>query len=101
VENNKIVVSKADFTIENKYVLVKNDRLPAPIYLYRQEKGKYTAVLTECTHKACEVQPFGDELHCPCHGSEFTSSGKVLDGPAEADLQKFKVTTDTENIYIS
>lgn len=101
VEGNQIIVTKSEFPAESKYVLVKNSRLPAPLYLCRNDGDSFTALLMECTHKACEVQPFGDQLHCPCHGSEFSNTGKVLEGPAEVDLRKFKVTTDAEKIYIS
>lgn len=101
VDGSKIIVNKIEFPAESNYVLVKNKRLPAPLYLRRNDEDSFTALLMECTHKACEVQPFGDQLHCPCHGSEFSSTGKVLEGPAEVDLRKFKVTTDAEKIYIS
>jgi cytochrome b6-f complex iron-sulfur subunit len=101
IKDNKIIVSKFDFGTDLTYVLVKNEKLPAPIFLLRQNEQKYSAVLMECTHKSCEVQPFGEQLHCPCHGSEFTNTGIVLEGPAETDLQKFRVSSDEHNIYIS
>lgn len=101
VVNNQIIVKKFDFPSDTNYVLVKDDRLPAPIYLCKLTGENYVALLMECTHKKCEVQPFADQLHCPCHGSEFTNTGKVLEGPAEVDLKKFQVTTDTVNIFIS
>ena len=101
IQDNKIIVAKSDFGSDLTFVLVKNDKLPAPIFLLRQSADNYSAVLMECTHKACEVQPFGKQLHCPCHGSEFTNTGKVLEGPAVKDLQKFRVSSDNLNIYIS
>jgi Rieske Fe-S protein len=46
-------------------------------------------------------KPAGDLLICPCHGSEYSSSGKVLQPPAEKDLYSFGIKTDSENIYIN
>ena len=99
VENNSIKVVKSEFD-ERTAVVVKDDRLPAPLYLIKQDEA-YSAVLMLCTHKECELTPFGQELHCPCHGSEFTNTGQVLTGPAEEDLKKFKVTTNEDFIFIT
>lgn len=100
MDENTIKVAKAEF--ENRTaIVIKDDRLPAPIYVTRRGDNDYAAVLMLCTHKECEVTPFGEELHCPCHGSEFTKYGQVITGPAEDDLKKFKVTTDNSYLYIS
>jgi cytochrome b6-f complex iron-sulfur subunit len=60
----------------------------------------YSALLLQCTHKGCELQPQGNFLICPCHGSEFTNKGVVQNPPAEQNLKTFKTSTDNENIYI-
>lgn len=99
VENKSIKVAKSEFT-DRSAVVIKDDGLPAPIYLIK-DGASYSAVLMLCTHKECEVTPFGQELHCPCHGSEFTNTGKVITGPAEEDLKKFKVTTNEDFIFIA
>ncbi|MEO9965043.1 MAG: Rieske 2Fe-2S domain-containing protein [Reichenbachiella sp.] len=99
VENKSIKISKSEFE-DRDSVIIKDDRLPAPIYIVQEGDG-YSAVLMLCTHKECEVTPFGQELHCPCHGSEFTNKGQVITGPAEDDLKKFKVTSDANFIYIT
>jgi len=99
VEGRRMVVKKSHFE-ENQFVLLKPAELPAPVYLCQLENGKYSAVLMRCTHRGCEVRPAGKELHCPCHGSAFTASGKVLEGPAQHPLRRFEVSSDEENIYI-
>ncbi len=65
--------------------------LDRPIYVHRTAQGSYSAVLAECTHRRCIPEPAGDRLVCPCHGSEFTLAGTVLEGPAERDLPTFGV----------
>ncbi len=95
----KFVVSKEDIA-GVPYAMVKHLMLPTPVYVAKLGNDHYTAVLMECTHKRCELNPVGDILVCPCHDSEFSNTGKVLVSPAEEDLYKFKVTTDEKNIYI-
>lgn len=97
--NRTITVKKIDYA-ENKYVVVKPEQLPAPIYLCKLEDGEYSAVLMLCTHKQCQLTPSVNTLTCPCHGSEFSQTGEVLESPAQEPLRKFVVTQDDNNIYI-
>jgi cytochrome b6-f complex iron-sulfur subunit len=50
----------------------------------------FAAVSATCTHEGCAITGFqGSSYVCPCHGSQFDSSGKVLSGPATRSLQQF------------
>ena len=50
------------------------------------------ALSSICTHKGCKVRPQDDQSFlCKCHQSRFDPSGKVLSGPAKADLPRIKV----------
>ena len=71
-----------------------------PICLYKTNEGKYIASLLKCTHNGCELNVGGGIYSCPCHGSEFSITGKVMEGPADRDLKTFKTETDHENIYV-
>lgn len=55
---------------------------------YRDEKDELHLVSAECTHLKCIVKWNGDEKSwdCPCHGSRFTHDGKVINGPANKNL---------------
>lgn len=99
VEGSRIKVAKSEFAYRSA-VVIRDEGLPAPIYVVKDGEV-YTAVLMLCTHLGCEVAPFGQELHCPCHGSEFTHAGQVIAGPAEDPLKKFKVETNNDFIIIT
>jgi cytochrome b6-f complex iron-sulfur subunit len=100
VEGNNLVVKKSEFSDLPKFVLLSVNGLPAAIYLRKNETDTFTALLTQCTHKGCEVDPDYDMLLCPCHGSKYSSEGAVISPPAKDPLMKFNVSTDQDNIYI-
>ena len=83
-----------------KYIIVENDRLQYPISVFRIDATKYHALYMRCTHQGTELQVFGDRLQCPAHGSEFTSSGAVQNGPADKDLRSFPVFMENNLIKI-
>ncbi len=107
MQNNQITLSKNEFiemkngkTKIRKFVLLRTEKLNFPICVYRLDENHYSALYMECTHNHCELNPNGDFLVCPCHGSEFNNKGQVQNPPAENDLQTFKVIVDHENIYV-
>ena len=57
---------------------------------YRDEHGTLTECSAVCTHVGCIVDWNTAEKSwdCPCHGSRFSGTGRVLAGPATADLSK-------------
>ena len=104
---NKLIVARSEFwktkkdkKTKRKFVLIKTEDIGFPICLYNHEADIYTASLLKCTHRGCELNVGGGIYSCPCHGSEFSTKGKVLEGPANKDLQTFKTAIDSENIYI-
>lgn len=106
-EQNKITLKKTEFIEDKngiqkprKYVLVRTEKLNFPICIYKLNENTYSALLMECSHKSCELNPHGDYLICPCHGSEFNNLGVVQNPPAETNLQTFKLNHDNENIYV-
>ena len=101
VEGNNLVVKKSEFSDMQRFVLLNVNGLPAAIYLRKNENETFTALLTQCTHKGCEVDPDYDMLSCPCHGSKYSSAGEVISPPAKNPLMKFNVTTDPDSIYIN
>ena len=61
--------------------------------------GDVVAFSAICTHQGCKVAPAGATLNCACHGSRFeTATGKVLNGPAKADLEKVQVKVSGQDV---
>lgn len=99
LEGDKLVVEKKVFQ-KDLFVLVHNPQASSPIYLRKDADERYTALLLECTHKQCTVNPDKETLSCPCHGSRYDAKGNVLEGPARKPLMHYKVDSDDTNIYI-
>ena len=53
-------------------------------------KNLLTPTVPRCPHLGCALKWNIDERSwdCPCHGSRFARDGKLLDNPANADLDK-------------
>ncbi|MBE9179699.1 FAD-dependent oxidoreductase [Oculatella sp. LEGE 06141] len=61
--------------------------------VYAAAPGATEAVSLTCTHQGCTVQPQENgEFHCPCHGAVFDRQGRVVKGPAKADLPRYQIT---------
>ena len=62
----------------------------------------FIALSNICTHQGCVVSYNSDNnnLPCPCHGSVFSTSGSVLEGPADLPLKKYEVTQEGDILTI-
>src|SRR5688500_13013071 len=53
-------------------------------------QGSFSAFTAICTHEQCTVTGFQSGVFvCPCHGSQYNTSGQVQQGPATRALQRF------------
>ncbi|ARO88735.1 (2Fe-2S)-binding protein [Nitrosospira lacus] len=57
--------------------------------IYCDDKGKLYPLSAACTHLGCVISWNATEKSwdCPCHGSRFSVTGKVLHGPAAQPLK--------------
>lgn len=81
-------------------LVIRNETLKYPLYVYRFTDTEYVALWMQCTHQGAELQAFGDSLQCPAHGSEFDKRGNVTSGPADRNLKKFPVTVQDDELFI-
>jgi glycine/D-amino acid oxidase-like deaminating enzyme/nitrite reductase/ring-hydroxylating ferredoxin subunit len=60
--------------------------------VYRDDQGNHVVLSPVCPHMGCIVAWNDAEKSwdCPCHGSRFTASGRLLAGPAESDLERIQ-----------
>jgi Rieske Fe-S protein len=107
VEANGISFPASEFAFQKndqpafrEYVIVRNNDIEFPIYVYRFSEKEYSALLMKCTHQGNELQASGDHLHCSAHGSEFNNRGTMVQGPAERNLRTFKVIAEGDRIFI-
>lgn len=65
--------------------------------------GGYVALSAACTHQGTSVQfqPGSNGFICPNHGSQFTTSGAVLNGPAAAPLRAYTVVQTGTKLRIT
>jgi cytochrome b6-f complex iron-sulfur subunit len=51
----------------------------------------FVSLSAGCTHQSCEITGYaGQTFVCPCHGSQFDTSGRVVQGPAPTALRQFQ-----------
>ena len=86
---NAPLLSSGGFIIRNNVIVINTG-------------DNYVALSSLCTHSACQVtyNASNNNLPCPCHGSLFSITGSVLNGPADAPLEVFPVTREGDMLTI-
>lgn len=71
-------------------------------FLIRREDEGLLALYRKCTHLDCVVLWSEQHRHfsCPCHGSEFTADGEVLNPPAALPLRRFPISMDNGEVLV-
>lgn len=108
IVENELIVSLSAFEIikkgvvqYRKYIVAQHETLRFPICVYRISADTFHALWMQCTHQGTTLQVFGDRLQCPAHGSEFSQTGALQNGPADKPLRTFATTLTEQNLKIS
>lgn len=80
------------------------------VFIFRDVSGYFYALSAICTHLGCTTdwKPGGIPQHphpegviaCPCHGSVFSKTGRVLRGPATRDLDRFRMRLEDGKLVV-
>ncbi len=108
--NNAIPSAKVDFTLDltksaystltqnGKYVITQG------VIVAKTKAGDYVAVSAYCTHEGSNVayDSTNNRFHCPSHGANFSTTGKVISGPTNAPLQQYttELTGTSLRVYL-
>jgi glycine/D-amino acid oxidase-like deaminating enzyme/nitrite reductase/ring-hydroxylating ferredoxin subunit len=69
------------------------------VAVYRDAQGELHERSANCTHLGCVIawNKLESSWDCPCHGSRFDPMGRVINGPAIADLRAVAVAVSERN----
>jgi len=67
---------------------------------FRDENGRLHACSAACTHVGCHLHwnSFERCWDCPCHGSQFSIDGEILNAPAIKPLERVEVAQEAETL---
>lgn len=88
---------------KNKQLLDKNSPVGAVLVVRTTSASKLSAVNPTCTHAGCTVNwaAKSQQFVCPCHGSRFSTDGKVLKGPAAKPLKTYQAKIEGNSVLVS
>ena len=68
----------------------------------RTAADAFSAVTATCTHEGCTITGYENSIYtCPCHESQFSTSGAVRRGPATQSLRQFATSFDGSTLSIT
>jgi len=65
--------------------------------------SSFVALSLVCTHQQCTVgyDASDNDFKCPCHGSEYSITGAVTQGPAPSALTKYTVNINGNTLTVT
>lgn len=103
LNGNKVTVdiSSASALVQNGFAFVQYSG--GSILTSRTSGGVYYAMTTICTHQGCIINQYDSgskEFVCQCHGSTFSVTGAVTNGPASSALRQYQTLVSGNQLII-
>ncbi len=98
----EMIISRITFLRRRRQPLIVPLELPGDVsftddVIIIRNGEEYRVLSARCTHLGCRINHReGKTLICPCHGSRFSLSGKVVAGPALKDLKTLPFIINSE-----
>lgn len=88
--NNAVLNNNGGFLVKNGVIVA------------RTQGGVYIAVAAACTHQGTIIQYQGNNqrFFCPNHGSTFSETGSVLNGPATGALKQYQTELSGSSLRV-
>jgi len=86
-------------TIQDGYLETKTQKA---VWAVKQANGVVTVFSPICTHLGCGYHwdGAGQQFKCPCHGSVFDMSGRVVAGPAPRPLDALPAKIENGRLLV-
>jgi len=90
ISGSTVAVAIAGTALDSTGALALVRTSAGDLLVARTSADTFMALGATCTHERCEVSGYeGQTFVCPCHGSRFDTSGRVVQGPATRALPSF------------
>jgi len=99
--------AKLTANLNSELTAVGTSKVNGNVIVVRTATGNATssfvALSLICTHQQCTVNyDSGDnDFKCPCHGSQYSITGAVTQGPATAALAKYTITINNNVLTVN
>jgi len=86
-------------TVQDGYLETKTQKA---LWAVKQANGDVTVFSPMCTHLGCGYHwdGAGQQFKCPCHGSVFNISGRVVTGPAPRPLNTLPAKIENGRLLV-
>ena len=80
----------------------QSEKVERSVWLVRKAGGTVIAYSSNCPHLGCGYRWIMEHnrFECPCHGSMFDLTGKVLSGPAPRPLDAIETKIENERLLV-
>jgi menaquinol-cytochrome c reductase iron-sulfur subunit len=90
---------KFPFKTQDAYV---RETVTQDVWVIKHSSSEVTVFSPVCPHLGCHYNwhPGGNEFICPCHGSVYALTGKVLGGPAPRPLDTLPWKLEKDHLFV-